>query len=70
MGKNMLQMFLYFGVVPLVISFITMPITTNNFLITTILPLIIGGCIAGGIASRTLLTSDDKRGLSLLFSFR
>ncbi|MEH7176978.1 PstS family phosphate ABC transporter substrate-binding protein [Neobacillus vireti] len=67
MGKNMLQLFLYFGVVPLAISFITLIITTNNFLISTILPLIIGGCIAGGIASRTLPKSDDKRGLSLLF---
>ena len=63
----MLLMFVYFGVVPLVISFITLSITANNFLITTILPLFIGGCIAGGIAGRTLLKSDDKRGLILLF---
>ena len=63
----MLQLFLYFGVVPLVISFITLFIPTNNFLISTILPLIIGGCMAGGIASRTLLKSDDKRELGLLF---
>jgi phosphate transport system substrate-binding protein len=69
MGKSMLPMFLYFGVVPLVISFITITITTNNFLITTILPLIIGGCIAGGIASKRQLTSDDTRGLSLMFFF-
>ena len=67
MGKSMLPMFLYFGVVPLVISFITLFITTNNFLINIILPLIIGGCIAGGSASRSLLKSDDKRELSLLF---
>jgi phosphate transport system substrate-binding protein len=67
MGKSMLPMFLYFGVVPLVISFITITITTNNFLITTILPLIIGGCIAGGIVSKRQLTSDDKRGLTLMF---
>ncbi|MDR7078575.1 phosphate transport system substrate-binding protein [Neobacillus niacini] len=69
MGEKMLQLFLYFGVVPLVISFITLPLTSTNFLITTILPLIIGGCIAGGIASRILIKSDDKRGLSLLFFF-
>ncbi|SDN25803.1 PstS family phosphate ABC transporter substrate-binding protein [Bacillus sp. OK048] len=67
MGYKMLYVFLYFGVVPLVISFITIAIPASNFLITTILPLFIGGCIAGGIASRTLLKSDDKRGLSLLF---
>ncbi|MEH7113148.1 substrate-binding domain-containing protein [Neobacillus niacini] len=66
MGKNMLQMFLYFGIVPLVLSFITLTNTTNNFLIS-ILELIIGSCIAGGIASRTLRKSDDKRGLILLF---
>jgi phosphate transport system substrate-binding protein len=69
MGKNRLPMFLYFGVVPLVLSFITLFIPTDNFLITTILPLIIGGWIAGGIASRTLLKSDDKRGLTLMFLF-
>ena len=69
MGKNMLPMFLYFGVVPLLISFITISITTNNFLITTILPLIIGGWIAGWIASRTLIKSDDKSGLTLVFLF-
>lgn len=69
MGKNRLPMFLYFGVVPLLISFITITITTNNFLITTILPLIIGGWIAGWIASRTLIKSDDKSGLTLVFLF-
>lgn len=62
----MLQMILYFGIVPLVLSFITMTNTTGNFLIV-ILELIIGGGIAGGIASRTLFKSDDKKGLSLLF---
>ncbi|MFJ5761518.1 PstS family phosphate ABC transporter substrate-binding protein [Neobacillus sp. NPDC093182] len=67
MGKNMLQMFLYFGVVPLGISFITLLITTDNFLINIIPPLIIGGCIAGGIASKTLLKTDDNSRLSLLF---
>jgi phosphate transport system substrate-binding protein len=67
MGKNMLPMFLYFGVVPLLISFITLTMTTNNFLITTILPLIIGGCMAGGIAGRKLIKSDDQRGLMLMF---
>lgn len=67
MGKNLLPMFLYFGVVPLLISFITLTITTDNFLITTILPLIIGGCIAGWIASRNLIKSDDKKGLTLMF---
>ncbi|WHZ03705.1 substrate-binding domain-containing protein [Neobacillus sp. YX16] len=69
MGENKLQMFLYFGVVPLLISFITITITTNNFLITTILPLIIGGGIAGWIASRTLIKSIDKKGLTLVFLF-
>lgn len=69
MGENKLQMFSYFGVVPLVISFITLFITTDNFLITTILPLIIGGWIAGWIASRTLIKSDDKSGLTLVFLF-
>lgn len=67
MGKNMQQMFLYFGVVPLGISFITLLITTNNFMINFILPLFIGGCIAGGIASKTLLKTDDNSRLSLLF---
>ncbi|WHY01252.1 substrate-binding domain-containing protein [Neobacillus sp. DY30] len=67
MKKNMFQMFLFFGVAPLVISFITILIQANNFLLSTILPLIIGGCAAGGIASRTLLKSDDKRRLQLLF---
>lgn len=67
MGKNMQQMFMYFGVVPLGISFITLFITTNNFLINIILPLIIGGCIAGGIASKTLFKKDDNSRLSLLF---
>ncbi|NWQ42461.1 substrate-binding domain-containing protein [Bacillus sp. EB106-08-02-XG196] len=67
MGKNLLPMFLYFGVVPLLISFITLTITTDNFLITTILPLIIGGLIAGWIASRNLIKSDDKKGLTLMF---
>jgi phosphate transport system substrate-binding protein len=67
MGKNMLPMFLYFGVVPLVISFITLVMATNNFLIATILPLIIGSLIAGGFASRTLIKSDDKKGLTLMF---
>ncbi|MFP7300324.1 PstS family phosphate ABC transporter substrate-binding protein [Neobacillus niacini] len=69
MGKNKLQMFLYFGVIPLVISFITLTITINNFLIATILPLFIGGCIAGAVASRTLINSDYKRGLPLIFLF-
>jgi phosphate transport system substrate-binding protein len=69
MGKNMLPMFLYFGVIPLGISLITLVMSTNNFLITTILPLIIGGLIAGGIASRTLIKSDDKKGLTLMFFF-
>ncbi|MDF2787117.1 MAG: hypothetical protein K0S80_215 [Neobacillus sp.] len=63
----MLPMFLYFGVVPLVISFITLFITTNNFLINIILPLIIGGCIAGGNASKRLLKTDDQNRLSLFF---
>lgn len=67
MGENKLPMFLYFGVVPLVISFITLFITTNNFLINIILPLIIGGCIAGGIACRTLLKTDEHNRLSLFF---
>jgi phosphate transport system substrate-binding protein len=67
MGKNMLPMFLYFGVVPLLISFITLTMTTNNFLIATILPLIIGGCIAGWIAGRKLIKSDDQRGLMFMF---
>ena len=70
MGKNMLQMFLYFGVVPLVISFITMSITTNNFLITTILPLIIGGCIAGGLQVEHCSHLMIKEGLVLCSSFR
>lgn len=61
----MLQMFMYFGAVPLVISFITIFIPVSNFLITTILPLIVGGCVAGGIASRTMFKTE--RGLSLLF---
>lgn len=67
MGKGMLPMFLYFGVVPLVISFITLFITTNNFLINIILPLIIGGCLAGEIASRTLLKTDGHSRLSFIF---
>ncbi|MFS0779651.1 substrate-binding domain-containing protein [Neobacillus sp. 3P2-tot-E-2] len=67
MGGNKLPIFLYFGVVPLVISFITLFITTNNFLINIILPLIIGGCIAGGIASRTLLNPDGHSRLSFIF---
>jgi phosphate transport system substrate-binding protein len=67
MGKSMLPMFLYFGVVPLVISFFTILTSANNFLLSTILPLIIGGGIAGGIASRSLFKSDDKR--ELLFFF-
>lgn len=67
MGKNMLPMFLYFGVVPLVISFITIFISANNFLFSTILPLIIGGCMAGGFASKTLLRKDNNSTNSLLF---
>jgi len=69
MGKNILPMFMYFGVVPLGISFITLFITTENFLISTILPLIIGGLIAGGIASRTLIKADDKTELTFMFFF-
>jgi phosphate transport system substrate-binding protein len=67
MGKSMLPMFMYFGVVPLVISFITLFITTNNFLINIILPLIIGGCIAGGIASKRLLKTEEDSRLSFIF---
>lgn len=69
MKKNIIPLILYFGVVPLVLSFITIFIQANNFLLTTILPLVIGGFAAGGIASRTLHKTDDKKGLSLLFLF-
>ncbi|WP_419954456.1 PstS family phosphate ABC transporter substrate-binding protein [Neobacillus niacini] len=69
MKKNILPLILYFGVVPLVLSFITIFIQANNFLLTTILPLVIGGLTAGGIASRTLHKTDDKKGRSLLFLF-
>lgn len=69
MKKNILPLILYFGVVPLVLSFITIFIQANNFLLTTILPLVIGGLTAGGIASRTLHKTDDKKGRSFLFLF-
>ncbi len=69
MGKNISPIFLYYGVVPLIISIITIIIPAGNFLFSTSLPLIIGGCIAGAFASRTLLKTDDKSRLSLLFLF-
>jgi phosphate transport system substrate-binding protein len=61
MGKNFLQLFLYFGVIPIVISFgLSFLLTEKQFFIIVILALAIGGFLAG-------LFAAQKSGQQLIF---
>jgi phosphate transport system substrate-binding protein len=70
MGRKLLLLFLYFGVVPLVLSFLSILMNTglNHYLmIATLLPLILGGGFAGFLASKKRQKQDGLRGTIILF---
>jgi phosphate transport system substrate-binding protein len=68
MGKKFFELFLYFGVVPLGLSFIPLlAIGFNQLLITSLLPLIIGGVLIGYYASKRLQKQDRFKELAPVF---
>lgn len=71
MGKKLLLLFLYFGVIPLVLSFLATFIMTmgldHYLMLTSLLPLVAGGILTGFVASKKLQKPDSLSGLVILF---
>jgi phosphate transport system substrate-binding protein len=71
MGKKLLLLFLYFGLIPLVLSFLAtflMNMGLDHYLmLALLLPLVIGGIVTGFLASKKLQKQDNIRGIFVLF---
>ncbi|WP_066069140.1 PstS family phosphate ABC transporter substrate-binding protein [Neobacillus soli] len=70
MGRKLLKLLLYFGIAPLgisILSIVLMMAGINNLMLTSLLPLIIGGGLVGFFASKRLLQTDHCSGGFILF---
>lgn len=67
MKRKLSLLLVYFGVVPLVLSFLTFALEINNLMIAALLPLTLGGCLVGFFASRKLLQTERFEGVIILF---
>lgn len=67
MGKKILGLFLYFGVIPLGLSLIPFAIAYDKLMITSLVPLILGGVLIGFFASKRLQKQDRLKELAIVF---
>jgi phosphate transport system substrate-binding protein len=67
MEKKSFLLLLYFGIVPLGLSFLSIPFMLTGNLITSLLPLIVGGSLVGFFAVKKLQQADRLRGLLIPF---
>ncbi|GHH99514.1 PstS family phosphate ABC transporter substrate-binding protein [Neobacillus kokaensis] len=72
MAKRLKLLFLWFGVIPFLLSIaavFTMNVETEYFIFTALIPLIIGGCLAGYLAARKTGGADSNKYNIAIFLF-
>jgi phosphate transport system substrate-binding protein len=66
MGEKVMFILLYFGLVPLVVSFVGFFVQNNNILLISLPVLIIVGCLVGFLTSKKLMEQDKFRDFLIL----